>query len=59
MKYDKPRFSGGVSPSGKAPGFDPGMPWFESRYPSHILKNGFVKAVKDGYVAQLVRAQHS
>ncbi len=24
----------GVSPSGKAPVFDTGIPWFESRYPS-------------------------
>ncbi len=29
---------GGVSPSGKAPGFDPGIPRFESWYPSHIYQ---------------------
>ena len=30
------RCTDGVSPSGKAPVFDTGIPWFESRYPSHI-----------------------
>ncbi len=30
-------FPDGVSPSGKAPGFDPGIPRFESWYPSHLL----------------------
>ena len=29
----------GVSPSGKAPVFDTGIPWFESRYPSHRRNN--------------------
>ncbi len=29
-------FKIGVSPSGKAPGFDPGIPRFESWYPSHL-----------------------
>ena len=28
----------GASPSGKAPGFDPGMRWFESSRPCHILE---------------------
>ena len=28
----------GVSPSGKAPGFDPGMRRFESCHPSHFLE---------------------
>lgn len=27
----------GVSPSGKASGFDPDMRWFESSHPSHLL----------------------
>ena len=27
----------GPSPSGKAPGFDPGIRWFESSRPSHSL----------------------
>ena len=28
----------GASPSGKAPGFDLGIRWFESSYPCHFLK---------------------
>ncbi len=27
----------GVSPSGKAPGFDLGIRWFESSYPCHLF----------------------
>ena len=46
-REDKSKKFIGVSPSGKAPGFDLGIPRFESLYPSH------------GNVAQLVRAQHS
>ncbi len=35
----------GVSPSGKAPVFDTGIPWFESRYPSHLFRMGRSKKV--------------
>ena len=28
----------GPSPSGKAPGFDPGIRWFESSRPSHMIE---------------------
>lgn len=27
----------GVSPSGKAAGFDPAIRWFESSHPSHLI----------------------
>ena len=35
----------GISPSGKAPGFDPGIPRFESWYPSHISKERLAERV--------------
>ncbi|URA06964.1 hypothetical protein Pfeifenkraut_BL30067 [Xanthomonas phage Pfeifenkraut] len=32
------RFHDGPSPSGKAPGFDPGIRWFDSNRPSHFTQ---------------------
>ena len=49
----------GVSPSGKAPGFDPGMRWFESSHPSHSILVRLSQGKKESqhfywHVAQLV-----
>ena len=39
----------GASPSGKAPGFDPGMRWFESSRPCHFRPGADTQLKAFGY----------